>query len=135
MDRGHGGVDRGTPGRYFPDGLVERDIALAMARLLRAELVRRGIGGLLPRAADTLIDLADRGAFCKAQCDLFISIHVNSMPAGRRADRASGAETYFLSDAKTEDQERVANMENEVIRFETGPPPSATGPLGCIMLD
>src|SRR5256885_14765113 len=57
------------------------------------------------------------------------------MPAGRRADRTSGAETYFLSDAKTEDQERVAKMENEVIRFETGAPNGATGPLGFILRD
>jgi len=135
IDPGHGGVDPGNPGRYFPDGLVEKDITLAIARLLRAELVRRGIGALLTRAADTLIDLADRGAFCKAECDLFVSIHVNAMPAGRRADRASGAETYFLSDAKTEDQERVAKMENEVIRFETGAPSAATGPLGFILRD
>src|SRR5207249_493330 len=86
IDPGHGGVDPGNPGRFFPDGLVEKDITLAIARLLRAELVRRGIGALLTRTADTLIDLADRGAFCKAECDLFVSIHVNAMPAGRRAD-------------------------------------------------
>ena len=135
IDPGHGGVDPGNPGRYFPDGLVEKDITLAIARLLRAELVRRGIGALLTRTADTLIDLADRGAFCKAECDLFVSIHVNAMPAVRRADRASGAETYFLSDAKTEDQERVAKMENEAIRFETGAPSAATGPLGFILRD
>ena len=135
IDPGHGGVDPGNPGRYFPDGLVEKDITLAIARLLRAELVRRGIGALLTRTADTLIDLADRGAFCKAECDLFVSIHVNAMPAGRSAERASGAETYFLSDAKTEDQERVAKMENEVIRFETGAPSAATGPLGFILRD
>src|SRR5947209_644977 len=135
IDPGHGGADPGNPGRYFPDGLVEKDITLAVARLLRAELVRRGIGALLTRSTDTLIDLADRGAFCKAECDLFVSIHVNAMPAGRRTDRASGAETYFLSDAKTEDQERVAKMENEVIRFETGAPSGATGPLGFILRD
>ena len=135
IDPGHGGVDPGNPGHYFPDGLVEKDITLAIARLLRAELVRRGIGALLTRTADTLIDLADRGAFCKAECDLFVSIHVNAMPAGRSAERASGAETYFLSDAKTEDQERVAKMENEAIRFETGAPSAATGPLGFILRD
>lgn len=135
IDPGHGGVDPGNPGRYFPDGLVEKDITLAIARLLRAELMRRGIAVQLTRSTDTLIDLADRGAFCKAECDLFVSIHVNSMPAGRSADRASGAETYFLSDAKTEDQERVAKMENEVIRFETGAPSGATGPLGFILRD
>ena len=40
---------------------------------------------------------------------MFVSIHVNAMPAGRRAGAASGVETYFLSDAKTEDQRRVAD--------------------------
>src|SRR5256714_14663662 len=135
IDPGHGGVDPGNPGRYFPDALVEKDITLAVARLLRAELMRRAIAVQLTRSTDTLIDLADRGAFCKAECDLFVSIHVNAMPAGRSADRVSGAETYFLFDAKTEDQERVAKMENEVIRFETGAPSGATRPLCLILLD
>jgi N-acetylmuramoyl-L-alanine amidase len=135
VDPGHGGVDPGNPGRYFPDGLVEKDITLAIARLLRAELVRRGIGASLTRSGDTLIDLADRGAFCTADCDLFVSIHVNAMPEGRRADRAGGVETYFLSDAKTEDQERVAKTENDAIRFETGASSAATGPLGYILRD
>ena len=135
IDPGHGGVDPGNPGRYFPGRLVEKDITLAIARLLRAELVRRGIGASLTRATDTLIDLADRGAFCKAACDLFVSIHVNAMPEGRRADRASGVETYFLSDAQTEDQQRVANTENDALRFETGGSNAATGPLGFILRD
>jgi N-acetylmuramoyl-L-alanine amidase len=135
IDPGHGGVDPGNPGRYFPDHLVEKDITLAVGRLLRAELVRRGIGASLTRSTDTLIDLTDRGAFCKADCDLFVSIHVNAMPEGRRADRVSGVETYFLSDAKTEDQQRVAQMENEAIRFETGTSTAATGPLGFILRD
>ena len=135
IDPGHGGVDPGNPGRYFPGGLVEKDITLAIGRLLRAELVRRAIVATLTRSTDTLIDLTDRGALCKAACDLFVSIHVNAMPDGRRAERVSGVETYFLSDAKTEDQQRVAQMENEAIRFETGAPSAATGPLGFILRD
>jgi N-acetylmuramoyl-L-alanine amidase len=135
VDPGHGGADPGNPGRYFPDGLVEKDITLAIGRLLRAELVRRGIEASLTRSGDTLVDLADRGGFCKAECDLFVSIHVNAMPEGRRADRATGVETYFLSDAKTEDQERVAKTENDAIRFETGTSMAATGPLGFILRD
>ena len=135
IDPGHGGVDPGNPGRYFPSGLVEKDITLAIGRLLRAELTRRAIVATLTRSTDTLIDLADRGALCKAACDLFVSIHVNAMPDGGRADRVSGVETYFLSDAKTEDQQRVAQMENEAISFETGTSSAATGPLGFILRD
>jgi len=135
IDPGHGGVDPGNPGRYFPGHLVEKDITLAIGRLLRAELTRRAIVATLTRSTDTLIDLTDRGALCKAACDLFVSIHVNAMPDGRRADRVSGVETYFLSDAKTEDQQRVAQMENEAISFETGTSSAATGPLGFILRD
>jgi len=135
IDPGHGGADPGNPGRYFPGHLVEKDITLAIGRLLRAELLRRAIAATLTRSTDTLIDLTDRGALCKAACDLFVSIHVNAMPDGRRADRVSGVETYFLSDAKTEDQQRVAQVENEAIRFETGTSSAATGPLGFILRD
>lgn len=135
IDPGHGGADPGNPGRYFPNGLVEKDITLAIGRLLRAELMRRGLGAALTRATDTLVALADRGGFCAAECDLFVSIHVNAMPAGRRTERVGGVETYFLSDAKTEDQERVAKMENEAIRFEAGSSRAATGPVGFIVRD
>jgi len=103
--------------------------------LLRAELTRRGIAALLTRTSDTLIDLADRGAFCRAECDLFVSIHVNAMPAGRSVERTSGVETYFLSDAKTEDQERVAKMENDALRFESTPAGGSRGPLDFILKD
>src|SRR5437868_4802598 len=42
IDPGHGGADPGNPGRYFPGLLTEKDVTLAIARLLRAELLRRG---------------------------------------------------------------------------------------------
>ena len=135
IDPGHGGADPGNPGRFFSGGLVEKDITLAVARLLRAELTRRGIAAQLTRTSDTLIDLADRGAFCRAECDLFVSIHVNAMPAGRSVERTAGVETYFLSDAKTEDQERVAKMENDALRFESTAAGGSRGPLDYILKD
>ena len=135
IDPGHGGVDPGNPGLYFPGGLVEKDITLTIAKLLRAELMRRGLTARLTRTADTLIDLADRGASCATECDLFVSIHVNAMPPGRRRAQTGGVETYFLSDAQTEDQKRVAKMENEAIRFETGFTGAATGDVGFILRD
>src|SRR5256714_3883187 len=121
VDPGHGGVDPGNPGLHFPRGLAEKDITLGIGRLLGAELVRRGLNVVLTRATDTLIDLASRPLFCRADCDLFVSIHINSMPAGRRQKQVNGVETYFVSDAKTEDQKRVAQMENDAPRFETSP--------------
>jgi N-acetylmuramoyl-L-alanine amidase len=135
IDPGHGGVDPGNPGLYFPGGLVEKDITLSIGKLLRAELMRRGLSARLTRTTDTLIDLADRGASCSNQCDLFVSIHVNAMPPGRRRAVTGGVETYFLSDAKTEDQKRVAKMENDAIRFEPGASGAATGDLGFILRD
>ncbi len=133
VDPGHGGVDPGNPGLHFPRGLTEKDITLGIGRLLRAELVRRGLNVVLTRATDTLIDLADRPLFCHTSCDLFVSIHVNSMPAGRRQTKINGVETYFLSDAKTEDQKRVAQMENDALRFETAT--TIDGPLAFILRD
>jgi N-acetylmuramoyl-L-alanine amidase len=134
VDPGHGGVDPGNPGLTLPRGITEKDITLGIGKLLRAELVRRGLNVVLTRATDTLIDLASRPLFCRADCDLFVSIHVNAMPAGRRQKQVNGAETYFVSDAKTEDQKRVAQTENDALRFETSPAGSG-GPLGFILND
>lgn len=119
VDPGHGGRDPGNPGLYFPRGVTEKDINLSIGRLLRAELLRRGLSVTLTRSTDTLIDYEDRSRLCVGACDLFVSLHVNAMPPGRRQNRATGIETYFLSEAKTEDQQRVQKMENDAIRFET----------------
>ena len=133
VDPGHGGLDPGNPGLHMPRGLREKDITLGIGKLLRAELLRRGLTVVLTRSTDTLIDLASRPTYCRADCDLFVSIHVNSMPAGRRQTQVNGVETYFVSDAKTEDQKRVAQMENDALRFEATP--VVDGPLGYILHD
>jgi N-acetylmuramoyl-L-alanine amidase len=133
VDPGHGGVDPGNPGLTLPRGIAEKNITLDIGKLLSAELVRRGLNVVLTRTSDTLIDLASRPLFCRAECDLFVSIHVNSMPAGRRQKQVNGVETYFVSDAKTEDQKRVAQMENDALRFDTSP--AGSGPLGFILND
>jgi N-acetylmuramoyl-L-alanine amidase len=96
----------------------EKDVTLAVSLLLRDELRRRGVGVRLTRATDTLIDLGDRGKFCSQNCDLFVSIHVNSLPRRPNYTTARGFETYFLAEARTEDAARVERMENEAVRFE-----------------
>lgn len=118
IDAGHGGVDPGNPGLYFPKGVTEKTITLQIATLLREELKRRGIAVVMTRTTDTLIDLADRGAYCTEKCDLFVSLHVNSLRRKRGYNATNGFETYFLAEAKTEEAEQVEAMENEAIRFE-----------------
>jgi N-acetylmuramoyl-L-alanine amidase len=136
IDPGHGGVDPGNPyRRYFPAGVYEKDINLSIAKLVRTELRERGITANLTRTTDTLIALRDRPTFCRAECDLFVSLHVNSMGSGPRARVANGVETYFLSAARTDDQRRVLEMEDDAIRFETPAVRAAEGDVANILAD
>jgi N-acetylmuramoyl-L-alanine amidase len=136
IDPGHGGVDPGNPGTYFPRGVREKDVTLQVGLLLREELRERGVGVRMTRTTDTLIDLGDRGGFCTAACDLFVSLHVNSLARRRGYTEVRGFETYFLAEARTEDAARVAKMENEAVRFETGESQgSMTGGLDFILKD
>jgi N-acetylmuramoyl-L-alanine amidase len=127
IDPGHGGVDPGNPGVFFPRGTREKDVTLQVGLLLRNELKRRGVGVQMTRTSDTLIALGDRGSYCTESCDLFVSLHVNSLARRRGYTDVRGFETYFLAEARTEDAARVAQMENEAVRFEAG---STAGPTG-----
>jgi N-acetylmuramoyl-L-alanine amidase len=120
VDAGHGGPDRGMKGTTSTRRAIhEADITLAVARKLRAALIAREIDVLMTRSTDTLIALRDRGRIANdAKATLFLSIHVNAAnPRWRNPRSARGFETYFLSDAKTEDERYVAEMENDADRF------------------
>lgn len=118
IDPGHGGVDPGNPGIQFPRGVTEKHVTLAVGLLLREELQARGVRVRMTRTTDTLIDLRHRGGYCTEECDLFVSLHVNSLRRRPGYQRVRGFETYFLGEAKTEDAARVARMENDAVRFE-----------------
>ena len=127
IDPGHGGVDPGNPGVFFPRGTREKDVTLQVGLLLRNELRRRGVGVNMTRTSDTLIALGERGSYCTESCDLFVSLHVNSLARRRGYTDIRGFETYFLAEARTEDAARVAQMENEAVRFETNAPSGEAG--------
>ncbi|HEX6405550.1 MAG TPA: N-acetylmuramoyl-L-alanine amidase [Gemmatimonadales bacterium] len=127
LDPGHGGVDPGNPGVFFPRGTKEKDVTLQVGLLLRTELKRRGVGVNMTRTSDTLIALGDRGSYCTESCDLFVSLHVNSLARRHGYTDIRGFETYFLAEARTEDAARVAQMENEAVRFETNAPSGEAG--------
>ncbi|MGQ0813134.1 MAG: N-acetylmuramoyl-L-alanine amidase family protein [Gemmatimonadota bacterium] len=115
IDAGHGGKD---PGKVGPTGLTEKTVTLTIALKLEALLRARGYEVHLTRASDTLIALADRPKLANEwkknrPATLFVSIHAN---AGGTS--AEGYETYFLSEARTEDERRVAEMENAAVAYE-----------------
>jgi N-acetylmuramoyl-L-alanine amidase len=132
IDAGHGGVD---PGARGPGGTREKDVTLAIALQLAAILREDPtLEVRMTRDRDTLIALTDRGRLANTwrangQDAVFMSIHANA--SERRA--ASGFETFFLSEAKTEDARRVAEMENAAQRFETEAP--KLDPISFIMHD
>jgi N-acetylmuramoyl-L-alanine amidase len=116
---------------------VEKDVALAVARRLADELRAQGMDVLMTRTSDTLIALSDRGRIAnRAHGDVFVSIHVNAPGVSNAAGaRERGFETYFLAEAKTEDERRVERMENESVRFETGANAPKGDPLNFIITD
>jgi N-acetylmuramoyl-L-alanine amidase len=139
VDAGHGGPDRGMSGPIGSSSpwFVEKDVTLSVAKKLAAALRAQGVDVLMTRTTDTLIALSDRGRIANANHgDLFVSIHVNA-PGGRGSAgaRERGFETYFLAEAKTEDERRVQDMENESVKFETGADAPKGDPLNFIITD
>ncbi|HWA57748.1 MAG TPA: N-acetylmuramoyl-L-alanine amidase [Gemmatimonadales bacterium] len=120
VDAGHGGIDPGNPGIYFPRGMNEKHVTLQVALLLRQELKQRGIQVVMTRTTDTLIGLLDRGRFCTEACDLFVSLHVDALPtsARRKYGEIDGFHTIIIGEQNTEEADRIARMENDALRFE-----------------
>ncbi len=136
IDAGHGGTDPGNPGMFFPNGLKEKDVTLAVSLLVRDELERRGVKVTMTRTTDTLIALGQRAPrFCRDACDLFVSIHVNSLPKRAGYTTVRGFETYFQAEARTADAARVAAMENEALRYEVADSESQVRGLDFILKD
>ncbi|OQX55368.1 MAG: hypothetical protein B5M53_04350 [Candidatus Cloacimonas sp. 4484_209] len=114
LDPGHGGKDSGAVG---PTGLMEKTIALKIAKRLKKILEKKGLTVLMTRKKDKLVYLRERSHLANnSGADMFISIHCNASP---RRKSAGGFETYFLSTAKTSWARAVEAKENSVIKFET----------------
>ncbi|CAN7747899.1 N-acetylmuramoyl-L-alanine amidase CwlD [Paenibacillus sp. LjRoot153] len=103
LDAGHGGPDGGAESK---DGIIEKDINLAITLRLRDYLQQAGAVVVLTRETDT--DLAESGTkgYSKRKtqdlhnradliqnnnADMFLSIHLNSIPS----DKWRGAQTFY----------------------------------------
>jgi N-acetylmuramoyl-L-alanine amidase len=138
IDPGHGGPDRGMRGPLRSSWKInEADITLQIGKRLRDVLAKSGVEVVMTRTTDTLIALADRGRIANdRKADLFISLHVNAAnPRWRNPGNARGFETYFLSEARTEDARRVEELENSSIEYEVEVAPVNGDALSFILKD
>ena len=106
IDPGHGG---GDPGAMTRQGLEEKTITLDVAERLRALLKDAPVTVVLTRADDRALSLERRVEIANAEnADLFLSIHINSMPVPDRV----GIETFYLGGTNDPDTAKFARGEN-----------------------
>lgn len=108
VDPGHGGSDPGATGIA---GLREKDVNLAIGKLVARRLEERGFEVVLTRDGDQTRSLEERTAIAEsAGGDVFVSIHAN---ASVRA-KARGIETYTLDRNHERHSLDVAARENGI---------------------
>jgi len=92
IDAGHGGKDQGAHG---PDGTLEKNVTLAVARDLAAQINRQpGMKAVLTRDGDYFIPLERRYQIARENnADLFVAIHADSYTS----DDAQGSSVWVLS--------------------------------------
>ena len=110
IDAGHGGHD---PGAVSPfGGGREKEVTLAIARMIRDKLVKSGrVRVALTREDDSFIVLNQRYEIARRlKADLFLSIHADSAAN----PQATGATIYTLSEiASDREAARLAARENK----------------------
>jgi len=133
LDPGHGGD---LPGALSPDGEAEKTLTLDIARRLKRRLEAQGGLAVLTRPGDSRVPLANRSAVANAvKADLFISIHLNSMPTEAARKVSSGVETYFLSADASDAGAAAAAARENADRVAGEPAPDPGDPVAAILDD
>ncbi len=112
LDPGHGGEDEGcTAG-----GILEKDINLSIANLVKLRLEALGFQVLMTRDTDTYLSKEDRVMFAnQSGADLFVSIHQNSS----EDPTISGLEVWYDEDG-IRDSGRLARLLEQQTLLQTG---------------
>ena len=123
IDPGHGGED---PGKVSPEGVLEKDINLEVAKKVYALFAQGGAAVYLTRAEDKALsnnedtvrarkraDLQKRVEMAQqVEADVYIAIHCNAFPAGRWY----GAQTFYAPDIPGS-EELATCIQDEFITF------------------
>jgi len=96
LDPGHGSEnDLGAKG---PTGYPEKDVNLAVSKLLEVELIKRGASVFMTRKGDDDLYPQDRvNMINKQEPDLSISIHYNALPDNGDAIKTKGVSTFWYN--------------------------------------
>jgi N-acetylmuramoyl-L-alanine amidase len=96
----------------------EKDVTLALAKILRKSLRARGFEVVLTRDRDRTLSLEERTAIAEGSGgDVFVSVHANASP---RAELA-GVELFTLQENAERQTLRLAARENGVAPAEVDP--------------
>lgn len=115
IDAGHGGKDAGAVRGSYKEKEINLEVALILGKLIESNM--KDVRVVYTRKTDNFVDLYKRADIAnKTKANLFISIHTNSTAA--KISTASGADTYILGLAKSEENLAVAKRENSVILLE-----------------
>ena len=113
IDSGHGGID---PGKISADGILEKDVNLAIASKLKILLEQSGITVIMTRADDNGLyqesDSNKKAAYMKIRCsiingsksDIAVSIHQNSYVG----EASKGAQVFYYK--QSEEGKKLAGI-------------------------
>ena len=106
IDAGHGGKDPGAS----DNGVVEKNVNLAIALELERELLAMGFNVVMTRRTDVYLKLQERADIAnEVNADLFVSIHVNALPSKKST---TGIEVYIMALPTDKDAMNLAKAEN-----------------------
>lgn len=118
IDAGHGGHDFGAIGAKTNEKTINLGVALKLGDLIRKG--HKDVKVIYTRDGDYFKELQERADIAnKANADLFISIHTNSVDKrNKNRTTINGAATYTLGLHKSAANLAVAKRENSVIMLE-----------------
>lgn len=113
IDPGHGGMDEGCS----REEILEKDINLQIALLLKDKLQQMGYEVLLTREGDETVTLEQRVETANAaRGDVYISIHQNACE--ERKSEVNGIETFYSGTQCDEESRRLTQLiHNDVILY------------------
>ena len=121
IDAGHGGHDVGACGKISKEKTLTLRYALAFGRIIEQNCP--DVQVIYTRKTDRFLELWQRAEIAnKNKADLFVSVHINSLPKGHIV---RGYQTYTLGTGRVSGSKKgiienldVAKRENAVILYE-----------------